>query len=84
MIAKTPSSKAQRVPFEPAVNANGRSCSYSAIDGTATKNVVRSSFVIVAKGNKWQIALHHSSELVPSRHAPGIVLDRGGSARSLI
>lgn len=24
-----------------------------------TKNVVRSRFVIVAKGNKWQIALHH-------------------------
>jgi uncharacterized protein (TIGR02246 family) len=38
-------------------------------NGTVTRNVVRSSFVIVGKGEEWQIALHHFSELMPGAKA---------------
>lgn len=47
-------------------------------DGTVTRNVVRSSFVIVQQAGGWQIALHHFSELVPGRNPPSVGLQEGG------
>lgn len=48
-------------------------------NGTVSKNIVRSSLVIVEKAGEWQIALHHFSELMAGRNA----LLQGGPTEGL-